>query len=232
MIVDLKVDPTRLAEFDSFYHDLYIPEFLAAVPEIATARRYAQRDDSAVADPSSAHYLTIYELSANQATTKVEAAIEASAHANASNQFKLWKQDGLTYFDRAFYKEICRHGRQPRSGCWHNHSLYALRWIQKPDGPGPNEQFHWVEYFNREKTKVKDWLACRTYMRVDSEPPAFLTVFEATDPAAIVRALLRSYEDFSEDDQTDFANWLQQGIAWHDCMMLEPIFYLSNAGDD
>lgn len=34
MLVDLSVDSTRQEEFDRFYHEFYIPEFLEAVPEV------------------------------------------------------------------------------------------------------------------------------------------------------------------------------------------------------
>jgi len=228
MLVDLSLDEARHSEFDDFYQGFYIPEFLRAVPQISSARRYAQTEGFPEGDLSKGHFLTVYELGSDEATESIEAAIARAAHKEASDKFKLWKDEGLTYFDRAFYKLICRHGRLPKGEPWENNSIYTLRWVEKADAPTSGEMFHWVEYFNREMFRVPKWLTCRTYLRMNSQPPAYLTVFEAPDQDSIIEALCGTDIDLDEEDQIAFAHWLQSGVDWHDCLMLKPIYFRSN----
>jgi hypothetical protein len=224
MIVDLSVEAERLDEFDSFYHDYYIPEFLKAVPEVITARRYVQKDMVTGLDAKDAHYLTLYELSSNDAPEAVETAIARAAHQEASSKFKLWKQDGLTYFDRAFYKEVYRSQRQTEDVCWGDNSLYALRWIVDPDIPISDDEFNCADYFNRQMNNIPAWSACRTYLRLQSDPQSFLTVFEARDQVALRQALADDDETLPEQDQIDFTNWVENSLTWHDCMMFDQIY--------
>lgn len=230
MVVDLSVDQERHAEFDNFYHNFYLPSFLRVVPEVVTARRYAQREGFPDDDLSKGHFLTVYELSSDQATDSIEKSMAGASHKDALDQLKVWQDKGLTYFDQAFYKLVCRHGRMPKFDPWLNHSIYTLRWIEKDNAPVASEDFHWVEYFNREMFKVPKWLSCRTYLRMNSSPPAYMTVFEAVDQDSIIEAVTGAGEDLDENEQRAFAEWLQRGVDWHDCLMLEPMYFLSKDG--
>jgi hypothetical protein len=227
MLVDLSVEESMIADFNRFYHDVYIPGFLEKVPEITSARRYAQTEGFLDGDRSRGHFLTVYEMDSDQSTDKIDAAINSAALKKNMDAFNLWKEEGLTHFDRAFYKLVCRHGRMPKTDPWDKHAIYTLRWIEKADAPLSGEQFHWVEYFNREMFRVPKWLTCRTYMRMHSTPPSYLTVFEATDQDAILEALDSLADDLEEEDQIAFAGWLQSGVDWHDCLMLKPIYLLA-----
>jgi hypothetical protein len=226
MTVDLSVDPTRRNQFDSFYHNFYIPEFLKAVPEILTARRYSQKDLVAKLDPATTHFLTIYELATGKPTDIVEDAIARSAHQEASNQFKVWKEDGLTYFERAFYREIYRHSRQPEDGCFGKRSLYIIRWTEKGFSSGSAKKWYGGAYLDQMMDNVPDWLACRTYLRMHFQPASYLTVFEAKSHASLLHAVASSDDDWSDAEQANFRDWLQNGLTWHDCLMLEPIYFL------
>ena len=227
LTVDISVKESMITDFNRFYHDLYLPDILETVPELISARRYAQTEGFPDGDKSKGHFLTVYELDSDQSIDKISAAIDGPAHKKAEDSLNLWKEEGLTQFDSGFYKLVCRHGRLPKTDPWDKHAIYTLRWIEKPDSPSAGEQFHWVEYFNREMFRVSKWLTCRTYLRMNATPPSYLTVFEAADQDAIMDALDSLADDFEEEDQLAFARWLQGGVDWHDCLMLKPIYFLA-----
>jgi len=232
MIVDLSVDPTRQNEFDSFYHDFYIPEFLKAVPEVLAARRYAQIDGDVdmlgKPDPAKAHFLTVYDLVSNDCMDNIEAAIARSAHQEASDQFKKWKQNGLTYFDRAFLREVNRHPRRSANECWSDHALYAFQWTVKPDISESAQRWYVDEYVNILMSTVPSWLACRTYVRMDSNPSSFLTVFEARDKASLLQSVSASNEAPEDSERLALAGWIENALEHHSALNLVPIYLSGN----
>jgi hypothetical protein len=224
MIVDLSVDSTRQTQFDNFYQDFYIPEFLKAVPEIVSARRYAHPDILDAFDQVSARFLTIYELASDNAIDNIEKAISRSAHQKASDQFKVWKKDGLTNFSRAFYREVYRHPRQETNGCWGNHSLYAFEWAIKPDFLGNAIQWYVDEYVDTLMSNMPSLLACRIYLSMKFDFCNFLTIFEV--------AKLEPSADFSNEALPDawrvaYRNWVEQALAQHSTLTLKPIYFIA-----
>jgi hypothetical protein len=230
MIVDLSVEPARQSQFDSFYHDFYIPEFLKAVPEIVTARRYAQTDTVGNFDPAKVRFLSIYELASDDSVNDIEAAIARSAHQEASAQFKVWKQNGLTHFERAFYREVKRHPHQQSESVdksSNNRSLCAFTWSLKADVESSAASWYLDEYVKLLMSTEPSWLACRTYQRMNLAPPSFLTIFEAIDQPSLLQSMTTANEGLSEADQTRFTNW-QHTLATHQTLSFEAIYFLSN----
>jgi hypothetical protein len=224
MIVDLSVDPARQSGFDRFYHDFYIPEFLRAVPEVLSARRYAEIDILGKLDAATMHFLTVYDLVSDDCMDNIEAAIARSAHQEASDQFKKWKQEGLTYFDRAFFREIHRHPRQPADGCWSDHALYAFVWTVKPDISKSAQRWYVDEYVNVLMSTVPSWLACRTYSRLDSQPSSFLTAFEAVDKSSLVQSVSAANEAPPDAERVAFTKWMENTLGDHTALSLVPIY--------
>jgi len=188
MVVDLAVAPSRREEFDAFYHDFYIPEFLKALPEIATARRFAQTN--AENRNGKVHYLTVYELIANGAILDVENAIARSAHREASDQFKLWKNDGLTHFDREFYAEAFLSELEcPTNELWKFSDLCALFW-KMPSASVSIENIHLAREITVGLTTSTVTGAGRTYECIFESPADdlmanYMTILTAKDQISL-----------------------------------------------
>jgi len=231
MLVDLSIDPARHAEFDSFYHDFYIPEFLHAVPEVRTARRYAQINLLGKLDPAKARFLTIYELLSDDSIDNIEAAIARSAHREASDQFKIWKQNGLTYFDRAFYWQVHKYVRQSEDGCWNSRSLCTWRWRVKPEVSIAGAVSYLSGYANQLMNSLPSVIAHHTYLRLDSEPHNLLTVFEVSDEIPLPQLMQAINSEMPHCDRTSLRDWLAATLPDHDATSFNLIYSLLSKAD-
>jgi hypothetical protein len=100
--------------------------------------------------------------------------------------------------------------------------------MEKGFSSGSAKRWYGGPYLDQMMENVPDWLACRTYLRMNSQPVSYLTVFEARDHASLLHAVAGSDGDLPSAEQTAFIDWLKDGLIWHDCLMLEPIYFLSN----
>jgi hypothetical protein len=226
MLVDLSIESDRQAEFDHFYHDFYIPEFLQAVPDIRTARRYAQTHLLGDLDPAKAHFLTIYELLSDDSIDSIEAAIARSAHRQASDQFKLWKQNGLTYFDRAFYQQVNKQTHQSEGGCWNSQSLCTWRWSVKPGVATAAAVSYLSSYANQLLNTLPLVRAHHTYLRLDSEQHEFLTVFDVPDEIPLHQLMQAANSLIPHSDNAALRDWLAATMPDHEAMSYNQIYAL------
>lgn len=221
MLVDLAVEPTRQREFDDFYHDFYIPEFLKAVPEVSTARRFVQTN--AGQSPNElVHYLTIYELVSDQAPEAIDAAIARCAHREASEQFKHWKQSGLTYFDRAYYAEAYSSEHEcATSVLWRSEYVRAIFWSMPQESSGDTAK-QVAATIATELTTVPAVQAARTYEKPgDNRCSSFMSVLAISDSTAAQESLSAAGEIFSRHAQK-----MQTGPTVAQSMTLQLIFSL------
>lgn len=215
MVVDLCVEPARRAEFDVFYHNDYIPQFLAAVPLVVTARRYAQMDGGDV-DAANKRFFTIYELHSDDSMDKIDAAIARSAHKNASDRFKLWKDDGLTHFDRAFYKEIQRHPSEIDGWPWNSGYLCVFLWTVEAGVPASDALAKALEYaVSVMKDAPRLLIASRTYARLSSQAQDFMTVFEVSHPKGLLKL------------SPVFGEWMAPMLSSNQMFAMESFYFYS-----
>lgn len=185
MVVELSVDPARRTEFEVFYHNDYIPQFLAAVPLVVSARRYSQMDGGP-ADPAAKRFFTIYELGSDDCMGKIDAAIARSAHKSASDRFKVWKEDGLTSFARCYYHEVAR--AEGDSWPWNSGYLCIFNWSIRRDVSGDDALKLVGDYVQAVmKQSPRLLVASRTYSKDGSENREFMTVVEVSHPKGLLK---------------------------------------------
>lgn len=219
MLVDLSVEPSRQSEFDHFYHDFYIPEFLRAVPEIRTARRYAPAENERATN----HFLTIYELQSDDSIVDIETAIAKSAHRKASDQFKLWKQSGLAHFDRAFYKLLQSDSQGFVAECWN--SLYLFTWWWNANANCSNEKAaSLLAYY---ASNIPSLERLNTYLRLSPGRYKFLSASETLGnaPNGIAEYPPRTNLDLQQVGQKE---WLDATMGDCELIMLKRIYSLTN----
>ncbi len=213
MVVELSVDPAQRAEFEVFYHNDYIPQFLAAVPLVVSARRYSQMDGGP-SDPGAKRFFTIYELSSDDCMDKVDAAIARSAHKNASDRLKVWKEDGLTFFARSFYHEVAR--AEGDSWPWNSSYLCIFNWSRKSETTR-DEALKLVSDYAATVMKAAPRLlvAGRTYSKDGTEDAEFMTVFEVSHPKGLLK--------FSPE----FGEFMEPVIDNHEMIATESFYFYS-----
>ena len=225
MLVDLSIESDRQTEFDLFYHDFYIPEFLHAVPEIHTARRYAQTNLLDKLDPSKAHFLTIYELLSDDSIDNIEAAIARNAHREASDQFKLWKQNGLTNFARAFYRQVSKQTDQSEHGCWSSQSLCIWQWCVKPEVT-PEAALSYLSGYANQLINTLSLRAHHTYLRLNSEQNKFLTVFDVPNEIPLLQLMQIANSQIPSSDDVALRDWLAATMQDYEAMSFNQIYSL------
>lgn len=233
MLVDLSIETDRQAEFDHFYHNFYIPKFLQAVPEIRATTRYAQTNPLGQLDPAKAHFLTIYELLSDDSIDSIEAAIARSAHREASDQFKLWKQNGLTYFDRAFYRLVNKQTHQSENGCWSSQSLCTWRWSVKPEvstaaAAAAAAVSSLSSYANQLTNTLSLATAHHSYLRLNSEPHHFLTVFDVQDEITLLQLMQAANNQNPHSDDAALRDWLAATMKANEAMSFKQIYSVLN----
>ncbi len=224
MTVCVSVKPTRRSTFDDFYHHRYIPEFLRAVPELISARRYAPSNLQQV-QADRACFFTIYELVADDAVTAVEDAIARTAHKEVIDQLNRWKEDGLTYFDRAFFEEVYRHPRSPADGSWSSRPFMTFMWSLRI-GCDQAESWYHNQYLTRLMADVPQWVACRTYQRMHTSPSEFMTIFEVADVFAFNEAENNEQAPYRKVENDGFGTWLKTNVDAHAFVRFKQIFRL------
>lgn len=213
MLVELSVDPARRAEFEVFYHNDYIPQFLAAVPLVVSARRYSQMDGGP-ADPALKRFFTIYELSSDDCMDKVDAAIARSAHKNASDRLKVWKEDGITFFARNYYREVAR--AEGDSWPWNSGYLCIFNWSRKAERPSSEALKQVCQYADTVMQAAPRLLvASRTYVKTETEQRDFMTVFEVSHPKGLLK--------FSPD----FGQFMASILDRHEMIATESFYFYS-----
>jgi hypothetical protein len=224
MTVCVSVKPSRRTTFDDFYHHRYIPEFLKVVPEIVSARRYAP-SNLAQLQADRACFFTIYQLASDDAVASIEDAIARSAHKEVSDQLKRWKEDGLTYFDRAFFEEVYRHPRAPEDGCWSGRPFLTFMWSVRT---GCNQAAEWYhnQYLTRLMADVPQWIACRTYQRMDTEPNEYMTVFEVADAFGFDEAENNEQAAYRKTENDTFSTWIKANVDSHAFVRFKQIYRL------
>lgn len=228
MLVDLSVDPDRRAEFDRFYHDFYIPEFVGAVPEVCTAIRYAQTGLPDESNQANAHFLTIYEILSDDCIESIETAIARSAHREASDQFKLWKQNGLTSFYRAFYRQMDKQVRRSADSCWNGQSLCVWQWRARPEVSTAHVISCVSNYAKQLMDRVHPVMAHHTYLRLDSDPRNFLTVFEVSDEVSLRYLMQAVNSEVPDSNPALLRVWLAAIVPDQEAMSFNRIYSLPN----
>ncbi len=235
MIVNLSVDPLRQAAFDDFYHHQYIPAFLAAVPEITSARRYEEIDaplkNAVIESTWRQRFWTIYELHSADAVGPIEDAIQRSAHKEASDQFKEWKENGLTDFWRAFYEERSVHGAQPKDVPWGERSLLVLRYPTKKTGPSEPEPWSARSLTETDSlasqllTELSGFCASRLYVSLPPKESEHMIVLAADEQDILLRGRAVLAEAINETTAEQFKG-REQLSANSDVLALRLIYQL------
>jgi len=111
-VVVVKVKPEKEEEFNHFYHNEHVPEFLHSFPEILQAKRYVCTSQS-VAMPEQPeslinlgkHYLTVYEFSSEEVQRQVFERVQIPGRKERETWDKMAGQC-LTFLSRNLYTEI------------------------------------------------------------------------------------------------------------------------------
>ncbi len=170
MPVVLSINPEQRQEFDLFYHGKYIPAFLESIPEISLARRWAPLTNRA-----DAKYITIYQLKTESVIEAIETSINNSMSKPEFRQFKEWKQNSFTSFERQFFDEKYT---SSTSSSWLDNPFLLLNWA------GTSSERLDTEFIPELLKKCPYLKSCRTYTQADSFNYHW-TIFELANESSL-----------------------------------------------
>lgn len=106
MIAAISIRPGHHLEFDRFYEDYYIPDLLKAAPVIESVTRFGAVGAAHGQSFLHSEYVTVYKLKDEPNVAEVvELAVTSPAHKKAFEQFRAWKTEYFSHFDRAYYAD-------------------------------------------------------------------------------------------------------------------------------
>ena len=82
------------------------------------------------------------------------------------------------------------------------------------------------QYLPRLMGDVPQWLACRTYRRMDTEPSEYMTIFEAADVFAFNEAENNEQAAYRQVENAAFATWLKANVDNHTFVRFKQILRL------
>lgn len=228
ILVSLRVDTEKEAEFNDFYHHSYIPKLMQIIPEIESARRFQEHNVDGTLRYYDKQFLTIYECASEEQAQKALDAIKSRpGREKEKDEWQKWQTNHLrNVLSASLYTQCYAHPRTTWDGNFGSRPFFMVSVETREQ----EERFdNWYEtiYLPKNLADVPTWAACRRYQNQTTKSIRKLTIYEAWDLAGLQHSLelMRAPHRLKEN-----ASWKQwdQGenpvIIWEDATSFAPIF--------
>lgn len=221
LIVALSVPPDKETDFNEFYQHQFLPRVIDETPEFVRVVRYEEFAVGGTLRWYNKQYLTIYELSSEDAIAGCDSFFGRPAVVEVVMEFRRWKDEHLKNFSRIAYKPGWAHRRQSQlaGAPW----MFLWQLEMKPDLDASFQTWYQDEYLPLQVADI-GWSGCHRYESVGKDPLRHLTMFEAADEAALSRCLtdLRSAHRISENYR--WQERVEPAVTWHDATSFKPVY--------
>jgi len=229
ILVNLSISHEKEAEFNDFYHHVYIPKLMEIIPEIETVRRYEEYNIDGLLRFYHKQYLTIYETAAKEAAhVALDAILHRPGRENEKAAWEEWEPQFLSIEHAAVYVQTYAHPRETQDGPFGSRPFFSVT-VETRGGEEENQFNNWYEniYLPKNMADVPTWAACRRYCSVGGSPSRGMTIYEAGDEQGLQRSLelMRAPHRFGEN--SSWTRWdagAAPVIIWEDATRFRPIF--------
>ncbi|QBR83038.1 hypothetical protein E3983_00910 [Legionella israelensis] len=229
IIVSLNIDSEKEAEFNDFYHHVYIPKLMDLVPEIESAKRYEEHNVDGTLRYYNKQFLTIYQCASESMAKQALQAIQTrSGREQEKSEWNTWQSKYLHGIQEAcIYTQRYEHPRRTWDGIFGGRPFFMVSVEVTPEKSTSFNDWYEQIYLPKNLADVPTWAACRRYSSYDRSPVRDFTIYEAWDLTGLQESLelMRSYSRLKEN-----ASWKQwdsgenSAITWEDATSFKPIF--------
>ena len=223
MIVSLKIDPDREADFNEFYHHDYIPTLLRVVPEIESVWRFEEFGVTGSLRWFDKQFLTLYELRAGVTAEAIEEALGRPGREAQKDEWARWKDESLRDLERHCFREIYRHPRVPFGGPFTSRPFFRVTVETAPDRAEAFNDWYHGTYLPKIFADVPAWSAGRRYESIGRSPARVHTVYEAADAAGLEAAFAGMRAPHRYGSNAEWDRWVGDAITWQDATSFRPI---------
>lgn len=229
ILISLSVNTEKEAEFNSFYHHVYIPKLMEVIPEMESVRRYEENNVDGTLRYYSKQFLTIYECASEKdAQQALQAIYNRSGRENEKSQWQEWEERCLYNLKSAcIYTQRYEHPRIPWDGNFGSRPFFMVSVEVTQEKQKNFNTWYEQNYLPKNLADVTTWAACRRYTNQGKTTSKDFTIYEAWDLNGLQQSLesMRSYSRLQEN-----ASWKQwdsgenPAIIWEDATSFKPIF--------
>lgn len=228
MLVTLTVRPEKEAEFSRFYHHEFFPQVADAVPEFTSIRRYEEISRSARVVPHAdmPASLAIYEIVSEQVAQDAYLGFARPSLSRLVAQFQRWKEDDFSSFTRVLYKPVWSHLRVPHDGAFGSRPVYLNCIETKPEHDASFMDWYRNQYLKRLMADVPEWMGCRIYESIGTEPIRRMTFFEADCVLSLQRSLDAWHLPHRAHEQSAWKAWEERTLDYYCAAAYRQVFRL------
>lgn len=219
LLVNLTVDEDREAEFNDFYHHVYIPTFLRVIPEFKTARRYVSTEAA-----SPRQFLTLYEFASAEVVDGGMAAMDRPGREAERAKFHEWEATHVHGLTSVVYRETYRHARVPADGAWGRRPIYLVTYQVRSEQEPAFGAWYESEYIPRLMADVPGYVGCRRYLSQNAQPTTHLTVYEIAALPEVDQAIADMRSPWRTGENTAWHHWEEAAVPSIEAGVFRPIF--------